>query len=120
MKHGRFERCDRCFTRRCRCPSRVSGFIYFLQSDYNGLIKVGYTTDITKRFGSLRASNAASIGIIKVVLGNFFLESEIKRFLKFCQHHNEWFYPHDKLLAFIDSLVDRQKLDVREIRKALS
>lgn len=119
MKHGRFKRCEVCADAVCRCPDRVTGYVYFLQSEV-GLIKIGYTDSLESRLKSLRTMNAASFVVLKTVLANRVLEKRVHEAFREERRHGEWFLPSVKLVEFIDSLVRGSVLYPSHIRKIKS
>lgn len=63
--------------------------VYFLYSA--GLIKIGYTSDIYKRFADLKNMGGAPAQLIAVVPGNKSCEKSLHRIFKADRKHGEWF-----------------------------
>ena len=82
--------------------SNTGEYIYFIKSISNGLIKIGYTTNINKRFNGLKTMSPVDIELIKVINGDIKKEKDIHEKFKNIRHHGEWFSPSQELLGFID------------------
>jgi hypothetical protein len=63
--------------------------VYFLYSA--GLIKIGYTRDIYKRFADLKNMGGAPAQLIAVVPGNKNCEKSLHHIFKADRKHGEWF-----------------------------
>lgn len=82
--------------------------VYFIQSTINGLIKIGRTTDLIKRFRGLQVDSPVPLKLIMYIEDDSKqLERELHdKFRDICSH-GEWFTPSYSLLEFIlKSLLD--------------
>lgn len=83
---------------------RYPGFIYFIQGESGGPIKIGYTENVEKRLCALQTGHYDTLKVLKAIPGN--INDEKKHHKKF-QHlrlRGEWFKPEQELLNYIDSL----------------
>jgi hypothetical protein len=70
---------------------RYPGFIYFIQGESGGAVKIGYATDISKRIKTLQTGFPETLIIVKSFPGNMKDEEDIHT--EFNGHHlrGEWF-----------------------------
>lgn len=76
---------------------RRDGLVYFARGT-NGLIKIGFTCDTSRRMGEIDGE------LLTSVRGTIALERAIQRAFLDDVDHDEWFRPSSGLLAFIDLL----------------
>ncbi len=81
-------------------------FIYFLQAEDVGLIKIGTTRHVIKRIAGLQTSCPTRLNLIGLIDGNSDLESQIHHEFRSERRHGEWFYPSERLLWWISILDD--------------
>ena len=88
--------------------------LYFIQAKKTRLIKIGFSTNPKDRCRILKSFNADSLRILKIIKGNRTGENDLhKRFRKY-RHHNEWYYPNQEILDFIeetDSYILKEDLE---------
>jgi hypothetical protein len=79
------------------------GYIYFIQAEWQGLIKIG-RSDIgpEKRLAGLRAASACPLVPLGIIWGGRDFEHRLHRRFADLHHHAEWFRPGDRLLRFIE------------------
>jgi len=84
---------------------RYPGFIYFIQGESGGSVKIGYATDITKRIKSLQTGFPETLIIVKSFPGNMKDEEAIHS--EFGEFHlrGEWFKP--EVLESAELVVDK-------------
>lgn len=71
--------------------------VYFIQPSAGGLIKVGWTEDINKRFRQIQFGSSIPLQVLGVVHGGVDLEAGYhKRFIN-QRHHGEWFLPEGEV-----------------------
>jgi len=86
----------------------MSSFVYFIRSE-SGKIKIGVTTDVRKRLGSLRTSSSERIDLIGYMQGDVSLERSLHQKFAASRLSGEWFSPSSDLLDFIEfSVTDRE------------
>lgn len=83
--------------------NRYPGFIYFIQGESGGPIKIGYTTDIKKRLNSLQTGYPDTLVLLSIIPGN--IEDEANLHSEFGEYRmrGEWFKPVEPLLEKIES-----------------
>lgn len=75
--------------------------IYFVQEDPDGPIKIGCSTDPSRRLNTLQTGQPRSLELLAVLPGDRELEKQIhERCARFCIR-GEWFEPAQELLDFI-------------------
>ena len=80
------------------------GFVYFLQSEQGGAIKIGYTTDIRKRIKTLQTAHPFPLKLLLAINGNIEDESKLHKEFKPFRLCGEWFRPDEYLLKRIGEL----------------
>jgi len=82
-------------------PQRL-GFVYFLQSDQGGPVKIGWARDVEARREALQTAHPYPLVILGKLTGGPKLEKELHaRFAALRCPNGEWFEPTDELLALI-------------------
>ena len=83
----------------------ASGYVYFIQSEADGCIKIGHTrTTVQHRKTILQIGSSSRLRILGALPGTD--EDERAMHLRFAslRLHHEWFSPGEELLAFIAGL----------------
>ena len=89
--------------------------IYFIQSDNNGPIKIGYTaTNINQRFQQLKTGNPCTLTLLCVIDGNEQDEKNLHEKLKSHRINGEWFSPHWSILNYISMLTPMEYPDLNK------
>lgn len=104
-------------------PGKMTGFIYFLQSETNDRIKIGYTVDIHNRIQGLQTEKKDKLVLLLMVPGNFGYETFLHKMFKQHNIEGEWFNPDPEILEYMDNLKELDKADTaREImlRRAMA
>lgn len=84
------------------------GVIYFIEAEGLGLVKIGFSRNLSKRLRVLRASSPVPLLLIKTVRASIQTEQAlIAVFSKYNAHH-EWFKYHATLRQFIQGLKEKQ------------
>lgn len=97
------------YTAASKAKQPKSGWVYFVQSDYRGLIKIGHTYHNPRtRLSSLRGSSAARLVLLFVIPGTLEKEAELHQDFAHLNVHHEWFYPASELMAYINKLKKRK------------
>jgi|TARA_R100000501_G_C2595884_1_gene94440 Meiotically up-regulated gene 113 len=82
-------------------------YIYFVLSEDSGLVKIGKTKDIKKRFASLQTMSPVPLRIIGCFRAHDELEGTLhSRFAKY-RHHGEWFKLSDEIVKLIELGVEK-------------
>lgn len=85
----------------------LNGFVYFIQGENGGAIKIGYTYNIDQRIASLQTGYPDKLLVLADIPGDEVVESELHKIFSEYKLRGEWFKPSDELISFI-----------RHIRKA--
>ena len=75
--------------------------IYFIQSDENGLIKIGSSTDPERRLRELQTSSNAPLRILLTLPGTSEEEALLHERFRNYRQQGEWYLPLKELLDFI-------------------
>jgi hypothetical protein len=89
--------------------TKHSGFIYFIQGQSGGAVKIGYTTDVFKRLKGLQTGHPDTLIIRCCIPGNPNDETNYHHRFASCKLKGEWFKPTDELMAHINEM---NKLDI--------
>ena len=81
-----------------------TGFVYFVQAE-NGLIKIGFATNVGRRIASLRTMSPLRLTIL-ATLSKDGMKTETAYHARFSRHrqHGEWFSPHPEILAEVERI----------------
>ena len=79
--------------------------VYFIKCKETGLIKIGYTTDITKRVSGVRKDRGNPVELLGTIKKNGRQLEQILhiRFMK-SRHKGEWFNPTEDLVDFVNTV----------------
>ena len=77
------------------------GYIYFIQSETGGSVKIGFATDPDKRLGGLQVGRTDTLRILGVIRSRRSKEGELHE--QFAAHRvrGEWFKPAPEIIAYI-------------------
>jgi hypothetical protein len=77
-------------------------YIYFIQADENGPIKIGFTSDDpNRRLSQLQTGNASALKLLGAIKGTFARERQFHIALSKWRLQGEWFESHPTVLATI-------------------
>jgi len=82
----------------------LTGYIYFIQMDRIGPIKIGITKDLAQRLYQLGSANPYPLRLLAFLPGNEDTEREIHDNFAVLRLEGEWFLPHPLLLKTIDKI----------------
>lgn len=86
--------------------TRGGGFVYFLQPQAGGLIKVGTATDPKQRVRCIAAMSPLPLKVLRLIYGGAKSEHLIHHYYEDERQHGEWFTPSDRLVRWIAALED--------------
>ncbi len=79
-------------------------YVYFIQADENGPIKIGFTSDDPKRrLNQLQTGNASTLKLLGAIRGNSTRERQFHTELAEWRLQGEWFESNPKVLAAVES-----------------
>lgn len=81
---------------------KITGYIYFIQMEEAGPIKIGITRDINKRLAHLQTANPCKLKLLYFFPGGVGTEKELHNILKNYSLEGEWFSYHPKVLQEIE------------------
>lgn len=87
-----------------RRAGSVQCWVYFIQPEDGGLIKIGNAQWPPARLTEFQMGCPLKLKIIAKLPGNIRHEKMLHRRFKLHRRHGEWFSPHEELLAFIAGL----------------
>lgn len=82
-----------------------SGIVYFVQHP-NGLIKIGFTANLPKRFRELQLTEHPDIVFLGAVRASLRYEKRLHRMFYSYRWYGEWFEPTKLLLIYINTFSD--------------
>jgi hypothetical protein len=80
------------------------GFVYFVQSGDDGLIKIGYTSDIRKRISSIKTCTPTPIKLLGYIEGDYLTERELHKKFKKYNSRGEWFTCTKEIIDYINEV----------------
>lgn len=86
-------------------PKKYKGFVYFIQGECGGAIKIGYSKNVTQRLKELQTGYPDILKVIKIIPGNEAREALIHEELAGYRLNGEWFRPDKFVLDKIKSYV---------------
>ena len=78
------------------------GFVYYIQEELDGNIKIGWSDDPIKRLSQHQTSNSRELRMLVYVKGSQEYEREIHRKFQTSKTTGEWFKPDKRLLVHIE------------------
>ena len=78
------------------------GFVYYIQEELDGNIKIGWSDDPIKRLSQHQTSNSRELRMLVYVKGSQEYEREIHRKFQISKTTGEWFKPDKRLLVHIE------------------
>ena len=78
------------------------GFVYYIQEELDGNIKIGWSDDPIKRLSQHQTSNSRELRMLVYVKGSQEDEREIHRKFQNSKTQGEWFKPDKRLLVHIE------------------
>ncbi len=87
---------------------KTPGFVYFIQGQITGLIKIGWTISVEGRLFTLQASSPDKLKVLGWFPGNGREERALHKHFASCRSHGEWFFPEPELLAEVKRCAHRK------------
>lgn len=95
------------------CQKKHPYYIYFIEAQKLGLIKIGITsTSIETRLSSMQSSSPDVLKLLGFIPGDYQLEHQIHRKLKGSHSHREWYYPTTNVLNLVEFYIHRVVYDL--------
>ena len=105
---------------------KEEGFVYYIQEEMDGNIKIGWSDDPIKRLTQHQTSNSRELRMLVYVKGSQEYEKEIHRKFQNSKTTGEWFKPDKRLLVHIEKerskffeIVQNLSDDYEELKKRL-
>lgn len=92
---------------------KFKGYIYFIQGQYGGAIKVGFSIDPRKRLKELQTGYPDTLRILLMIPGDEATERTLHRQFEGARLKGEWFRPDDCLINGIKGLKGKYLSDVK-------
>lgn len=83
----------------------TTGYVYFIQMDRIGPIKIGFTKDVAKRILHLQVSSPYPLRVLCLFPGTEETERELHECYKDMKLEGEWFLPHPVILKDIEEIL---------------
>jgi len=107
-------------------PKKEEGFVYYIQEEMDGNIKIGWSDDPIKRLTQHQTSNSRELRMLVYVKGSQEYEKEIHRKFQSSKTTGEWFKPDKRLLVHIEKerskffeIVQNLSDDYEDLKKRL-
>lgn len=88
---------------------RRYGFVYFIQAEHGGPVKIGYSESIGKRLEQLQTSSPYRLRVIGRMRGGRTREKELHERFEHSRLNGEWFDLTDELQQLIDDSPDLEE-----------
>jgi hypothetical protein len=72
-------------------PQGKGGVVYFIEAPATGLVKIGKTTDLQKRFAALSTQSPTPLRLLKAIPGYSSEERALHKRFREHRRHGEWF-----------------------------
>lgn len=79
-------------------------FIYFVQAEFMGRVKIGRTKDVKGRLVSLRVASPCPLRLLAIILGGPKEERELHRRFSHLRVHSEWYEVRADLSEYLATL----------------
>lgn len=80
-----------------------NAFVYFIQAEANGYIKIGFSNNVKSRLADLQVACPCKLNAILVLPGGVNIETIHHNHFRDCHSHGEWFRPENRLLKYIEA-----------------
>jgi hypothetical protein len=80
------------------------GFVYFVQGQCGGAIKIGYSVKPDERLKSLQTGYPDTLLILAMIPADEYMEKKLHREFEHCKLNGEWFRPDKMLIEKIKEL----------------
>jgi len=97
----------------------MTGFIYFIQSERGGPIKIGYATNVQQRLEQLQSAHPYRLLCLASTQGSIGLEHRLHENFDNYRLLGEWFEPCDELLDLIRNIEQFDPLQLPVPKKKL-
>lgn len=88
---------------------RHPGFVYFIQGENGGPIKIGYTKDLKSRLSSIQTGHPDILKLLACFPANEKDEQKLHKKFDALRLRGEWFKPLQILLDEIDAIIEKHK-----------
>lgn len=88
---------------------RYPGFVYFIQGESGGAIKIGYTQDVKARLKSLQTGHPDVLVLLACFPGNQSDERDLHEKFDAFRLRGEWFKPSEFVLREVESKKEKYK-----------
>ncbi len=85
-------------------PSKPKGYVYFIQGQCGGAIKIGFSVSPEKRLKELQTGYPDTLTILLMIPGSESTETTLHRQFDASRLKGEWFRPDDYLIEKIKEL----------------
>lgn len=82
--------------------AKVCG-IYFVQEDFENLIKIGFAINVRSRLAGLQTGSAQELRLIGVMPGSYADELDLHQRLEWARFRGEWYWPANEVLEIADA-----------------
>lgn len=78
-----------------------AGYVYFVQAETGGPIKIGSANNVKRRLKQLQTGNPELLVLLHSTTGGKRLERSLQESFKKYNKRDEWFFPDDSIVEFI-------------------
>lgn len=88
--------------------------IYFIVTEDNKFVKIGYTSNLKNRIVNIQNGNPYELTVIKTIKGGYTKEQLIHKQLHNYHRKGEWFYYNQYVKDFIKTLTDDENEPIHQ------
>jgi len=101
-------------------PVTIEGCVYFIRSEKNHEIKIGFTAgQVEKRLSSLQTAHPYKLQLWATIPGTTEYEKSLHERFASIRLEGEWFKPHPDLVAFISVILNDQSGTTSQFSRSL-
>lgn len=98
----------------------MTGFVYFIQAEHGGPIKIGYSANPQNRLAALQTSSPWKLRILALTPGNRWDEDNLHRRLGAHHLRGDWFIDCEAVLAALPGADQTEKSRLLELAESLT
>jgi T5orf172 domain len=80
------------------------GYVYFIENSLEDAIKIGFSSNVTKRLKTLQVSSSSKLVLLKKIRGSSNKEKELHQKFLPIRLSGEWFARTPEIISFIEAL----------------
>jgi len=91
VESGAKKRCRKCYVAASRRDASAEGYVYVVGAAGSSVVKIGYSSNVTKRLRALQNASPAPLSVMWTTRGDMSTERRLHREFDKCRIRGEWF-----------------------------